>query len=214
MLAALARLVHRHRVAVVGVWLVLTLFGAFAANQVSKRWFESFSIPGYSAYETNQKALHTFGTGEQAPLVAVFHSAGDITKQGGIAAAVRKAQHANPGSRASSYFSTGSDAYVSRDRHTTFAEIYPAGTPGFNSNNHEDETRAALRSAVPAGVSVNLTGRDALQSASSGGGNGPSVVTEAFIGGAGALVILLFVFGTIPAIARPSPVCLPPEAMI
>ena len=64
MLAALAHLVHRRRRAVVGIWVVLTLFGAFSAKQVSKRWFESFSIPGYSAYETNQKALHTFGTGE------------------------------------------------------------------------------------------------------------------------------------------------------
>jgi len=202
-LAGLAHLVHRHRRAVVGFWLVLTLFGGFAAKQVSKRWFESFSIPGYSAYETNQKALHTFGSGEQAPLVAVFHSAGDVTKERGIATAIRKAQGANPGSRVSSYFSTGSPAYVSHDRHTTFAEIYPAGTPGFNSSNHEDETRAALRSAVPTGVTVNLTGRDALESASSGGGNGPSVVTEAFVGGLGALVILLFVFGTIPAVAMP-----------
>src|SRR5205085_2259895 len=36
-----------------------------------------------------------------------------------------------------------------------------------------------------------------------GGGNGPSVLTEAMIGGAGALIILLFVFGTVPAIAIP-----------
>src|SRR5207249_7151003 len=42
MLAALARLVFRHRLLVVGLWLALTLFGAFAAKQVSSRWFESF----------------------------------------------------------------------------------------------------------------------------------------------------------------------------
>ena len=203
MLGTLARLVHRHRLLVLGAWVVLTLFGAFAAKQVSKRWFESFSIPGYSAYETNQKTLHRFGTGEQAPLVAVFHTNGDVTQQRGIAAAIRKAQATNKGSRVSSYFSTGSSAYVSRDGHTTFAEIYPPGTPGFNSNSHEKETRAALRAATPAGVTVNLTGRDPLQAASSGGGNGPSVLTEAMIGGAGALIILLFVFGTVPAIAIP-----------
>src|SRR3989440_9202441 len=114
MLAALAHQIVRHRRLVIGTWIVLTVFGAFSANQVSKRWFESFSIPGYSAYETNQKALHTFGTGEQAPLVAVFHSAGDVTKQRGIATAIRNAQHASPGARVSSYVSTGSDAYVSR----------------------------------------------------------------------------------------------------
>jgi RND superfamily putative drug exporter len=202
-LAGLAHLVHRHRRAVVGVWLVLTLFGAFAANQVSKRWFQSFSIPGYSAYETNQKTLKVFGTGEQAPQVAVFHSSGDVTKEKGIAAAIRKAQVANKGSRVSSFFSTGSDAYVSRDRRTTFAEIYPAGTPNFSSTAYQDETRSALRSATPPGVTSYITGRDPLQTASSGGTGGPSVLTEAFVGGAGALIILLFVFGTVPAIAMP-----------
>src|ERR1700704_2892931 len=80
-LARLAHLIVRRRRVVIGAWIVLTLFGAFSAGQVSKRWFESFSIPGYSSYEANQRTLKTFGTGEQAPLVAVFHSSGDVTKQ-------------------------------------------------------------------------------------------------------------------------------------
>src|SRR5439155_19620064 len=113
------------------VWVLLTLFGASSAGQVSKRWFESFSIPGYSAYEANQRTLKTFGTGEQAPLVAVFHSSGDVTKATGIKDAIAAAAKVNPGSRVSSYWSTGSRAYVSRDGHTTFAEICPPGTPGF-----------------------------------------------------------------------------------
>src|SRR4029450_5012402 len=110
----------------------------------------------------------------------------------------------NRGSRVSSYFSTGSDAYVSRDRHTTFAELYPPGNQGFNGNVKIKEARAALKQATPAGVQSYLTGRDPLQEAASGGDtNGPSVLTEALIGGAGALVILLFVFGTLPAVAMP-----------
>ena len=88
MLARLAHAIAHHRRLVIGIWLVLTLFGGFSASQVSKRWFQSFSIPGYSAYETNQKALEVFGTGEQAPQVAVFHSAGDVTKEQGIATGV------------------------------------------------------------------------------------------------------------------------------
>src|SRR5438132_54717 len=55
MLASLAHLIVRRRRAVVAVWLALTLFGAYSAGQVSKRWFERFSIPGYSAYEANQR---------------------------------------------------------------------------------------------------------------------------------------------------------------
>ena len=84
LLAGLAHVIARRRRLVIGAWIVLTLFGAFSAQQVSKRWFESFSIPGYSAYETNQRTLKTFGTGEQAPLVAVFRSEGDVTKEPGI----------------------------------------------------------------------------------------------------------------------------------
>jgi RND superfamily putative drug exporter len=203
LLARLAHLIVRRRRVVIGVWVLLTVFGAFSAGQVSKRWFESFSIPGYSSYEANQRTLKTFGTGEQAPLVAVFHSSGDVTKATGIKDAIAAAAKVNPGSRVSSYWSTGSRAYVSKDGHTAFAEIYPPGTPGFSSTTHIKQMRAKLKAAAPAGIQASLTGRDALQEASSGGGQGPSVLTEALIGGVGSLVILFFVFGTLPAVLMP-----------
>ena len=202
MLARLAHLIVRNRKRVIAIWIVLTLFGGFAAGQVSKRWYQSFSIPGYSAYETNQRTLKAFGSGEQAPLIPVFHSSGDITKVPALEQAVQKAAAINPHSRYSSYWSTGSLAYVSKDRHTAFAEIYPPKNPNFSSSVHIKQVRAALKKATPAGVTANLTGRDALFAAS-GGSNGPSVLTEALIGGAGALVILFFVFGTLPAVLMP-----------
>ena len=85
MLERLAHLIVRRRRVVIGIWIALTLFGAYSAGAVSKRWYQSFSIPGYSGYEANQRALARFGSGEQPPFVAVFHSAGDITSQAGIA---------------------------------------------------------------------------------------------------------------------------------
>src|SRR5205807_1633700 len=206
-LARLAHLVHRRRAVVVGVWVVLTLFGAFAAAKVSNRWFESFSIPGYSAYETNQKVVKTFGTGEQAPFVAVFQSQGDVTKQD-LGQAIAKAAAVNPGSRVSSYATTHSKAYVSADRHTTIAEIYPPGQNTFGGDPHISRVRAALKTNLPAGVTANLTGLLPLENASSGGGNGPSVLTEGLIGGVGALIILLFVFGTLPAVGIPLAIAL------
>jgi RND superfamily putative drug exporter len=203
-LARLAHVIVRRRRLVIGAWIVLTLFGMFSASQVSKRWFESFSIPGYSSYEANQRTLKTFGTGEQAPMVAVFHSSGDVTKQTGIADAVAAAAAVNKGTRSSSYFSTHSRAYVSKDGHTTFAELYPPGTPTFSSSVHIAQVRAKLKAATPAGVQAHLTGRDPLYDASSGGSSGgPSVLTEALIGGLGSLVILFFVFGTLPAVLLP-----------
>jgi putative drug exporter of the RND superfamily len=206
-LARLAHLVHRRRGRFIALWVVLTAFGLFATAQVSNRWFESFSIPGYSAYETNQKTLKTFGTGEQAPMVAVFTSKGDVTKEN-LAPAIEKAAAVNPGSRVSSYFDTHSDVFISPDRHTTFAEIYGPGQNTFSTNPHIKDVRRALEAAAPPGVETHLTGLLPLYDATSGGGTGPSVLTEALIGGVGALVILMFVFGTLPAVAIPLAIAL------
>jgi RND superfamily putative drug exporter len=201
-LERLAHFVIRRRRFIVFAWIGLFVFGLFSTTRLADRWFESFSIPGYSAYEANQRALKTFGTGQQAPLVAVFRSKGDVSEEKGIERAVAAGAAVNAGSRTSSYFSTHSDAYVSKDRHTTFAEIYPPGTSGFDSNVHIKKVRAAIREATPPGVVVHLTGRDALQE-DIGGTEGPSLAIEITIGAVGALLILLFVFGTLPAVAMP-----------
>jgi RND superfamily putative drug exporter len=203
MLAGLAHVVARHRWKVIAAWIVLTLFGAFAAGQVSKRWYQSFSIPGKSAYEANQRTLKAFGTGVRPPDVVVFHTAGDATKSGAIEAAMKRAAAVLPGSRTSSYFSTHDLMYVSKDRHTAFEEIYPAGPSKFDSTSKASDVRAAAARGLPSGIQVEVTGHDPLEEASTHGGGGGNVLVEAVIGGLGAIVILLFVFGTLPAILVP-----------
>src|SRR4051794_41852401 len=79
-MTALANFVLRRRRLIVVAWILLTLLGAYSASAVSKRWLEQFSIPGYSAYEANQRTLKAFGTGAQAPLTAGFVSDGGGTK--------------------------------------------------------------------------------------------------------------------------------------
>ncbi|HLY85364.1 MAG TPA: MMPL family transporter [Gaiellaceae bacterium] len=203
MLTRLAHVVARNRWKVIGLWIVLTLFGGFAAGQVSKRWYQSFSIPGKSAYEANQRTLKAFGTGVRPPDVVVFHTSGDATKNSAIEAAMKRAAAVLPGSRTSSYFSTHNLMYVSKDRHTTFEEIYPAGPSKFNSTSKAADVRAAAARGLPAGIDVQVTGHDPLEEASTHGGGGGNVLVEAVIGGLGAVVILLFVFGTLPAILVP-----------
>jgi RND superfamily putative drug exporter len=201
-MTGLASLILRRRKAVVAVWFVLTVIGVFAAGQI--KWFESFSIPGYSAYEANQRTLKDFGSGASTPLVVVVTTKGDVTRAPGVQRALDAAIQANPGARSTSYFSTRSSAYVSKDRHTMFAEIYRPGTPGFGAVTGEKETRAALLKAAPPGATVHVTGDEPLLSAASkGDSSGPSILGETLIGGLGALIILLFVFGTLPAIAMP-----------
>jgi RND superfamily putative drug exporter len=203
MLARLAHLIARRRWYVIGAWIVLTLFGGFAAGQVSKRWYQSFSIPGKSAYEADQRTLKRFNTGVRPPNVVVFHTNGDATRSDAIRAAMARAAAATPGARTSSYFSTHNKMYVSRDGHTTFAEIYPPGTAKFSTKSGAGPELKAARAGLPPGISVNVTGHDPIEEASSHGSSGGSVLVEAMIGGAGALVILLFVFGTLPAILMP-----------
>ena len=168
MLERLAHFVVRHRRAVIGVWIVLTIFGAYAASAVSNRWLTQFSIPGYSAYEANQRTLHAFGNGEQAPMVAVFRSDGDVTQQTRDQAGDRGGRRtANPGSRVSSYFSTGEqgvrlegrpydvrDHLSGRDAGVRVEQLRQADARGAPGGDPAGRDRAPdrPRPAVPGGV--------------------------------------------------------------
>jgi RND superfamily putative drug exporter len=202
-LAGLARVIVRRRWSIVIAWIALTFLGAFAAGKLSDRWFQSFSIPGFSAYEANQRTLKTFGSGEQPPLVAVFSTPNsDVTTASGIKGAIDAGAAIMPKSRVGSWFATHSDGYVSKDRHTMIATIYPPGNATFSTAPPIKKVRAAIQKAVPPGVTAHLTGSAPIIE-SQGEAGGPSVLTETLLGGAGALVILLFVFGTLPAMLMP-----------
>ena len=45
MLVRLAHIIARHRWKVIGAWVVLTLFGGYAAGAVSNRWYATFMSP-------------------------------------------------------------------------------------------------------------------------------------------------------------------------
>src|SRR5437868_7782025 len=103
MLARFAHIVARRRRWIIGAWIVLTLFGAFSASQVSKRWYQSFSIPGKPAYEANQRTLEKFGTGVRPPTLVVARDRnGDVTKDSAIAQAFARAARTQKGARTSS----------------------------------------------------------------------------------------------------------------
>jgi putative drug exporter of the RND superfamily len=204
MLARIAQVIVRRRWAVIGAWVVLTLFGAFASGQVSSRWLQSTSVPGQPAYEASQRSVQALDIGARPPTVVVFRTSGDATKSGPIEQAMQRAAAVVPSARTSSYFSTGSSIYLSADRHTAFEEIYPPGQARVDLTSGADGVRAAAANGLPKDITVNVTGRDALDEATKhGSGGGSSVLLEALIGIIGALVILLFVFGTLPAVLLP-----------
>jgi RND superfamily putative drug exporter len=204
MLTRLAHVLMRFRWLVIGAWIALTVFGAFAAGQLSSRWFTATAIPGEPAYEASQRALHDLGVGDRVPDVVVFHTDGDVTKTAAIERAMQRAVQSVPGSFTSSYFTTGSLLYVSRDRHTAFQMLYQPGRAAVDVLSGAKEIRAAAADGLPSDITVNVTGRDALDEATKDAkGQGSSVLLEAIIGGIGALIVLLFVFGTLPAVLAP-----------
>jgi RND superfamily putative drug exporter len=204
MLTRIAHLNVRYRWLVIGLWVLLTAFGVFAAGQVSSRWFQSTAVPGQPAYEASQRSLHELGFGDRSPTVVVFHTDGDVTKSQAVDQAMQRAAAVVPGAFTSSYFSTDSLVYVSADRHTAFEEIYPPGRAGLDKTSNAKGIQAAAAKGLPTGTTVNVTGHDALAEATTeGNGGGSSVLLEALIGGLGALLILLFVFGTLPAVLAP-----------
>jgi RND superfamily putative drug exporter len=195
---------------VIAAWLVLTVVGGVAAGKLSTRWYQSTAIPGKPAYEGSLRALKVLGAGERPPNTVVFHSASvDVTKSPAVRAAVARVVKANPRALTSSYFSTGNAMYASSDKHTTFLQVYPPGHNRLDVKSGAVKMRALAAAGLPPGVTVNMTGYQPIEEGTTqGASKGSGVLLEALIGGLGALIILLFVFGTLPAVLLPLVVAL------
>jgi RND superfamily putative drug exporter len=185
-MTALTHFIVRRRYWVIAAWIVLTVVGASLSGRIA--WNQSASVPGQPAYEASQQALAEFGTGARSPNVLVFTGAGDVRP------AVQRALASMPGAKAGATHGTGN---------TRFVLVYPPGRASWDRLSDAPRMRAAAASALPDGMTVNVTGRDALDEASKHDGGGSSLMAEALIGGLGALVVLLFVFGTLPAVLMP-----------
>ena len=184
----MTRMLSRYRWAVIAVWIALTVVGAALSGGIE--WNQRSTVPGQPGYETGQRALRAFGAGVRAPNVLVFKGEGDVR------AAVDAAVESMPGARAGRTYERGG---------VTFALIYPPGAASWDRGSQAEAMRAAAQAHTS--LPVNVTGRDALDEASKHGG-GSNVMAEASIGAVGALVVLLFVFGTLPAVLIPLAVAL------
>jgi RND superfamily putative drug exporter len=208
-MSAITRWVLAHKRVVVSFWLVVTIAGIAAAGPASRALEPEFSVPHKEGWETNVAITrHYAGTGgDSSPLLPVVTlPKGKTVAKPGVRAELAtidtRLRRALPGARIASYASTGDSAFVSRDRRTVFAVVYPR--PDKNSTfgenpGAEKAARAAIAGATVAGAPVHLTGFDALAQ-DSGGGGGPGILLEAVLGGLGALVVLAFVFASFLAV--------------
>jgi RND superfamily putative drug exporter len=203
----LTRWVLAHKRLVVAVWSVVTI-AAFAAiqpatNALSPEW----TIPGREGFETNREIAATYGNGgDVAPIVPVVAlPEGRTVDSPGVrrelSAALDRVEAALPDARVASFASTGDRAFVSGDGRTTYALVYIPPAGGIEPGQAEArKAQEALEGVTVGGAPVNVTGLEALRASSAGDGGGVSVLLEVLVAGAGALIILAFVFASFAAI--------------
>src|SRR4051812_46791672 len=202
MISTVTAWVLAHKRLVIGFWIVLTIVGGAASGPASKAMDQKFSVPGKEGWEANKEIAQRFrGTGgNAAPLVPVVALKGTTAEQarGQLASLEQTVKQTLPGSRVAGYGSTGDRAFISTDGKTAYVIAYPTPDPDqpFGDNpKAEKKLRAALAKVSIAGAPVHLTGYDALAN-QQGGNEGPGVLLEALLGGLGALLVLVFVFGS------------------
>jgi putative drug exporter of the RND superfamily len=204
MMQRLTRTVLHHKRLVAVGWILLTLVGIFAAGPASSALDQRFSVPGREGWDASQEIQQLYGNGgETLPLVPVVElKQGETVTSPGVRDQLRKledtARKAVPDSRVAGFGSTGDRTFVSRDGRTAFVYVFPprSDDPFGNNTDRQRALRDAVQGQTIAGAPVNLTGYDALYDSSGEGDDGPGVLLEAVIGGVGALIVLLFVFGS------------------
>jgi putative drug exporter of the RND superfamily len=208
--SSLTRWVLAHKRTVVLAWLLLTIAGMVAAGPATDALDPAFSVPGKEGWETQQLIETRYGGtgGDTAPLVPVVTLPDSKTVDSpGVRAELavidERLRKALPGARIASFASTGDRTFVSEDGRTTFALAYPQPDPSSQWGEAPRAAKAAARAlegATVAGEPVRLTGIDALMEDSGAENEGTSVLLEAVIGGAGALLVLIFVFASFLAL--------------
>ena len=205
-LTSFIRWVLTHKRTVVVAWILVAI-AAFASVQQSVNALSvEFQLPGRESTDAANLIEQRFGNGGNeggGPLVSVVQlPEGTTVESPGIRDALSTAfasiSRAVPGSRSADFTTTGDRLFVSKDGRTTFGMIwYPASTAVAFEPAREAIAAAEKAAATQsvAGATIRITGIDALTTPSDES-SGPGVLVETLVGGIGALIVLLFVFGS------------------
>ncbi len=203
----ITRLVLSHRRLVALAWLALTVVGALTVSSATGRLTHSFATPGTAGYDANQRIEKRLGLsgGEQPSLAVLRLPAGQSmsTAAGQASAARTFAAATRAGHLAvADYAHTHNPRLISADGRMTWALIEMPNPDVPLGKGVMSAIPPALQAAAPAGAgaTVTVTGFEQISTARGGGGGGPSVLIETLIGGAGALSVLAFVYGSALAI--------------
>ena len=196
----LARFVLRHRRLVVLGWVIIFIAGLASVSTSVSRLSTSFSLPGQPGYETATKVRALYGTAaDVAPyLVTLTAAPGQRVDPTQADAAFAAVAGQVPTARVIGHQQTGDAVFDPADGRTAFAYAFIPLPSGFSDPTLPELQRAVAANA-PAGTRGSVTGEEALATNGSTG-SGPGVLAETFIGGVGALAVLLFVFASFLAL--------------
>jgi RND superfamily putative drug exporter len=200
-LASISRFVLRHKLLVVLFWVVVTAAGIASTGPVADALSQRFDLPGEESTEVNTEIARDYQSGGfGTPYVIAVTlpegaTADDPAVQRELSAVLDAVEAAAPETRSASYASTGDPAFVSEDGRTTFALVYPiAAFDGASPS--EAPVEAALEGATVAGAPVHVSGFSDPEVAEVEEEASTSVLVETLVGAGGALVVLLWVFGS------------------
>ena len=206
MLGSVTRWVLAHKRIVVSFWVLVTVVGIATVGSSTKSFSTQFSVPGREGFTTNAGIERVFHNGgNNAPLLAV------VTLPAGTSVSSPAVEHAldQLASEAATSPPRKPDRVVRVDRrprvrvrrraHDVRTRL-PASGQRVVRDEHEGRHggRGGPRGRPSRGAPVQVTGLDALQN-QTGGGGGPGVLLESMLGGLGALVVLAFVFASLLA---------------
>ncbi len=198
------RYVLRHKLLVLGFWLVLAVAGAMTASSTTTRLSDSFAMPGAAFRADARIQAHYLHNGAEDPVVPVITlpaatsiDAPDVA--GRLEVAFGAARTVIATARVVDYTTTRDPAFVTRDRRTTYALVFTPQDNPMTPGNLDARIQRAVVGAAPASWHVSVTGIQALAT-SQPSGKGAGVLAEAMLGALGALVVLAFVFASFLAV--------------
>jgi RND superfamily putative drug exporter len=192
-----------HRRIVSAIWLALFLGGLLSAGQLGNRWSLDFSLPGQPGDSAEQQLMQTYGVSTFDTYVAVVTVPEGQTVDGSADAvegvfATAAAAVPDVQVRVVDFANTGDQGFVTDDGRTSYALIQ-APVPTKIGSYIEAQLDPALEKAAAAqGFESGLTSYGLLSAGGESGGTG--VLAEVLLGGAGALLVLMFVFASFLAL--------------
>ncbi len=202
---SISRFVLAHKKLVVISWIIIFAVAIATVGNAVNALSQDLSVPGREGSQTNEEILATYGNGgPNTPIVPVVTLPEGVTVDSPevlaeLTALFTRLQEAAPAARMASFATTGDRVFVSDDGRTTFGLIFVPSGSGFASAPEVEAVTVALSGATIAGEPVLITGIQQL-SEGSGGEADSSVLIETLIGGVGALIVLIWVFGSFLAL--------------